>query len=194
MANITASIRHGLSNLTNFTGRDRPGQYWPYTIALLLAEMIAGLAFALPLIINSMKTGFDAARTAAENGAQIDQAQLQAQMMHDTMATTQGIMPYTIGLGVVILLMLAAATVRRLHDRDWSGWWVLLAVGGKATGIVTGYWMMDIMAADPNAVMNHMGAIQAATWLPWVGYIILLIQLVQSGEPTDNRFGPPPAA
>lgn len=142
MDNITASIRHCLGNLTNFTGRDRPGQFWPYTIVLLAAQMI--------------------------------------------------VMPYTIGLGVLVMLLLFAATVRRLHDRDWSGWWVLLVVVAKAIGLVSGYWMMDLMAADPNAIMNHMGAIQAAAWLPWVAYIVLLVQLVQSGEPTDNRFGPPP--
>ncbi|MEQ1724903.1 MAG: DUF805 domain-containing protein [Sphingopyxis sp.] len=192
MANITASIRHCLGNLTNFTGRDRPGQFWPYTIVLLIAQMIVGLAFTLPLIINSMRAGFDAARTAAATGGQVDQAQLQAQMMHETMAASRDIMPYTIGLGVLVMLLLFAATVRRLHDRDWSGWWVLLAVAAKAIGLVSGYWMMDLMAADPNAIMNHMGAIQAAAWLPWVAYVILLIQLVQSGEPTDNRFGPPP--
>ncbi|MEQ1686998.1 MAG: DUF805 domain-containing protein [Sphingopyxis sp.] len=194
MANITASIRHCLSNLTNFTGRDRPGQYWPYTIFLILLQMVVGLAFTLPLIINSMRAGFDAARTAAASGGQVDQAQLQAQMMHETMAVTQDIMPYTIGLGVLIALLLVAATVRRLHDRDWSGWWVLLAVAGKVLGIVSGYWTMDIMAADPNAIMNHMGTLSLLGWLPWVAYIILLVQLVQSGEPSDNRFGPPPAA
>ena len=193
MANITASIRHCLSNLTNFTGRDRPGQFWPYTIVLLLVQMLVGLAFTLPLIINSMKAGFNAAQTAAASGGQINQAQLQAQMMHETMAATRDIMPYTIGLGLIAMLLLFAATVRRLHDRDWSGWWVLLAVGGKVIGLCTGYWMMDIMAADPNAIMNNMGMIQAAAWLPWAAYIILLIQLVQSGEQADNRFGPPPA-
>ena len=102
-------------------------------------------------------------------------------------------MPYTMALNIIAAALLVAATVRRLHDRDWSGWWVMLAVGSMAIGFVTSYWAMDLVSGDPQAIMDNMGTLQLLGWLPLIGYIVLIIQLVQGGSNADNRFGPPPA-
>ncbi|MFD1624549.1 DUF805 domain-containing protein [Azospirillum griseum] len=59
----------------------------------------------------------------------------------------------------LITLILAipslAVSVRRLHDIDRSGWWVLLS------------------------------------FVPLVGWLVLLIWNVKKGDAVDNRFGPP---
>ena len=141
MSNFTASIRHGFSNLTNFEGRDRPRQFWPYALLLIATQWLVGTALAVPMMIDAMKSSFAAVGEAARAGGPVDQLQLQADMMQQIMAQTQAILPYTLGLNILVALLLVAATVRRLHDRDWSGWWVLLAVGSLLTSIVSSYWV-----------------------------------------------------
>lgn len=192
MRNITDSIRHGFSNITNFTGRDRPRQFWPYVIMLYLVQTLISLIFTFPLMVEAMKTSFASIEEASRHGGPVDQAALQHQIMQQAMAATRDVMPVAAGLGIIIFLLAAAAIVRRLHDRDWSGWWVLLLIAGKALGLTVGYTMMNVIADDPMAMFEHMGTIQLLAGLPWIAYIILLIQLVQSGAPGENRFGPPP--
>ncbi len=49
-----------------------------------------------------------------------------------------------------------AVAVRRLHDKDKSGWWMLIVL------------------------------------IPIIGGIILLIWMVERGDPHENRYGPNP--
>jgi uncharacterized membrane protein YhaH (DUF805 family) len=50
-----------------------------------------------------------------------------------------------------------SVAIRRLHDTDHSGWWVLIGL------------------------------------IPIVGWIVLLIFYLRQSDPTENRFGSPPA-
>jgi uncharacterized membrane protein YhaH (DUF805 family) len=94
---------------------------------------------------------------------------------------------------LVVLLWLATLVpqisvgVRRLHDTDRSGWWLLLPLlpyllafilGGRAllSGSMTGIGIAGIFLL--------IGAI---------GAIILLVFMILSGTPGDNRYGPPPS-
>ncbi len=192
MSNFSESLRHGFSNLTNVEGRDRPRQYWPYALLLIGTKWVIGTMLTLPVMISSMEQSFDAVGAAARSGAHVDQAQLQAQMMQQMMGQMQSILPFSLGLDVIIALLLCAATVRRLHDRNWSGWWVMLAVASMVVGAATSYWTMSMMASDAAGIVDNMGMIQLVGWLPLVGYIVLLVQLVQGGTPGPNRFGEPP--
>jgi uncharacterized membrane protein YhaH (DUF805 family) len=60
--------------------------------------------------------------------------------------------------GLATLIPSLAVSVRRLHDIDKSGWWILLGI------------------------------------IPVIGWIILIYWYVQPGTPSDNQYGPPPAA
>lgn len=193
MTSLTESFRHCLARLTDFHGRDAPGTYWPYVLTLVIIQMIAGFAITLPMIVSGMNEAFSAIATEQASGQAPDPAALQAQLMQSMMADMQATIPWTLAIQVVFCLLVAAATVRRLHDRDWSGWWVLVGVAAVAAGIIGGQWTMAMFADDPMAMIDNMGMVQAIGWLPWVGYAFLLVQLVQRGTPDANRFGPPPA-
>ena len=56
----------------------------------------------------------------------------------------------------VVLIPAFSSGVRRLHDRDKSGWWILI------------------------------------NFIPFIGWIILLIMLAEKGTEGPNRFGPYP--
>lgn len=86
-----------------------------------------------------------------------------------------------IGLGVfgllaslALLLPGVCAGIRRLHDTDRSGWWLLTGFAGSVVGGAVGTLFL------PLGVLIMLGA---------VGYLVFL--LVQPGTPGPNRFGMP---
>lgn len=57
---------------------------------------------------------------------------------------------------LAVLIPSLAVSVRRLHDTDRSGWWLLIG------------------------------------FIPVIGFIVLLVFVVQDSDVGDNRFGPNP--
>ena len=77
-----------------------------------------------------------------------------------------------------------AVAVRRLHDSNRSGWWMLLMVP---------YCVSAILAVRSMASGNMTG-LGSAGLLAIVGLlcaIALLVFMILPGTPGDNRFGPP---
>lgn len=191
LSEIVAANKRGFANVMRFEGRDRPRQFWPYGLFLYALSALAGLALTVPMMISAFKSAF--AAVGASAGANVDPQQMQAEMMRDIMAQTQAILPLSLAINAVFMALIAAAVVRRLHDRDWSGWWVLILPGTAAIGAVTSLWMFDAMASDPAMLIEQPQLFQLAGWLPLIGYIVLIVQMVQGGDPRANRFGDPPA-
>jgi uncharacterized membrane protein YhaH (DUF805 family) len=75
---------------------------------------------------------------------------------------------------LALLLPGICVGIRRLHDTDRSGWWLLTGLGGSLVG---GLFSMLFM---PLGVLIMLGAF---------GYLIFL--LAQPGTPGPNRFGMP---
>ena len=105
--------------------------------------------------------------------------------MSDMVGGTYG--PLTALLALGTLVPSSAVAVRRLHDTDRGGWWLLLfLIPYLILGVVVG------MAATQG---NGMGALASAGLLSLVILIlaiVLLIFLVLNGTRGDNRFGPDP--
>ncbi|MFY9921851.1 MAG: DUF805 domain-containing protein [Mycobacterium sp.] len=55
-----------------------------------------------------------------------------------------------------LILPSLSVAIRRLHDTDRSGWWILIS------------------------------------FIPIIGFIVLLVFHLQQGDPIDNRYGSPP--
>ncbi len=195
---IGQAITRGLRNVTRLEGRDTMAQFWPYALTVMGVQFILGLVVTMPMMLRSMRMSMAQMEQAAAAGQQVDMATIQAASMRNTMAQAMDIFPLTTTISVFFGLLLIAATVRRLHDRDWSGWWVAALAVVKLAAIVSGYLAMKSMAAALTQA-NDMTAISGSTFssaalsLPiWGLYIVLLVQLVQRGNGLPNRFGPPP--
>ena len=65
---------------------------------------------------------------------------------------TLGTGPFTMLYGLVMLVPGIAVSIRRLHDTDRSGWWLLLAVIP-----VVGLVLIWLMALDSNGGTNRYG-------------------------------------
>ena len=107
--------------------------------------------------------------------------------------------PLSLILMLGLLVPGLAVTVRRLHDTNRSGWWILIAVipyeirnAVKRDGLT--YNILGILAGGAIA-SGSMGAMAGAGLLglvAMVGAIVLLVFMVLPGTKGENRFGADP--
>ncbi len=109
-------------------------------------------------------------------------------------------------VGMVLFLPTLAVSVRRLHDIDRSGWWLLLPVAVPATGailtaLITAALSARMIAQHPDphvtggeglgTVVGIIAAFACCVVLPTlVAWAAMLSFLVTPGTRGSNRFGP----
>jgi uncharacterized membrane protein YhaH (DUF805 family) len=100
--------------------------------------------------------------------------------------------PLTLLLWLATIVPGIAAAVRRLHDTNRSGWWVLLPMIPYGLAFVLGG--AALMGAGGGSVGMMAGAGIAGLFLliGAVCAIVLLVFMVLPGTPGDNRYGPSP--
>lgn len=82
-----------------------------------------------------------------------------------------------------------AVAVRRLHDTNRSGWWMLVVVlPYLALGIVIG------MAAGEGDAAAALGSAGLVALIAFAGAVLIFIFMLLDGTKGDNRFGPDPKA
>jgi uncharacterized membrane protein YhaH (DUF805 family) len=92
---------------------------------------------------------------------------------------------------VTLLFMLAlivpniAVSVRRLHDTNRSGWWLLLMVPYVITAVLT----VQAMASGNMAALGAAGLIGIVAL---VCAVVLLVFMILPGTAGENRYGPNP--
>lgn len=126
------AIGYNLANLINFKGRATRSQFWPYAAFVFFLSFAGMGAIMMPEMAVTMER---MQRFAAEHP---DQATVERGPGHYSI-TIHGhhpeLMPdfgrmmslITVGITAIVLL-LAAAVVRRLHDRGKSGAWGLMPI------------------------------------------------------------------
>lgn len=88
-------------------------------------------------------------------------------------------------INIAIWWLSTVAAIRRLHDIDKSGFWILLPAGASIVGIT----MLAIGLFGGSDLLFALGFIVA---IGGSGYMIFL--LVQPGTPGPNKYGPNPLA
>jgi uncharacterized membrane protein YhaH (DUF805 family) len=126
-----------LTRYATFTGRARRSEYWIFTL------VSAAIALALA-VVDALVFGTGSV-TALSGGGSV------------SAAVSIGVLSTIYSLAV--LLPGLAVTVRRLHDTDRSGWWVLVALVPFVGGIVLLVLLVlegtrgpNLHGADPKAV------------------------------------------
>ena len=198
---LFASLRHALTHLTQFRGRDNPALFWPFAGLVVGASMALSMIGALvamvqmaPRIIafarahpdqthvDSGAGGFQVTINGGPGGPPIDPAMFK-QFFDMAVAVN------TISL-IMIIVLLGAAITRRLHDSGMPGFvaWIpaLLMVIGMAH-MRDAVPMMSTTNVDPSAFLRVF-AINLA-YLASLGGLVYL--LVRKGTPGDNRYGAP---
>ena len=91
----------------------------------------------------------------------------------------------SVWLGVANL----TATVRRLHDVNKRGWWLMLPLGGALVACSAAVIMLSLYPGNYNAAM---GVVSMACFFILALYLVLLIMCSVKGTDGPNRFGPDP--
>ena len=112
-------------------------------------------------------------------------------MIIDSLVGIQLIGPYgllTCLLALALIIPGLAVTVRRLHDTNRSGWWMLI--------VVVPYFIVGIMMgmAVASGDMTGMASAGIVGLVALAGAVAMLVFMVLPGTKGDNRFGPDPYA
>lgn len=94
-------------NYANFKGRARRSEYWYFTLAMFIINMVLQVIPSLGAIDN------DGSSTVGVIGGVI-----------------------FLILGLAVLIPTVAVTTRRLHDTGLSGWWILLSLVPLLGGLI----------------------------------------------------------
>lgn len=189
------AIKHNLTHLTDFSGRDARPTFWWYVLFLIIAQFVVGLVVSVPMMASGMGAAFEAAQSGA------DPAQLEAQMMAgmaDGLATTVWI---SVATTVVSALLLVASFVRRLHDAGQPGYWAFVPLVTQAAALAASIGSVDkiremmLSARSAMELQAMQGEIAGdpMNYVGWIGYLVVIGLGVLKSQEGDNRYGPPPA-
>lgn len=171
-----------LRRYVDFSGRSQRMEYWMWQLCKLL--VFGGLMLVFLLIFGA---------AVASYGASKDPNAL--------IAAGGGIlllwMIYMI-LAFAILIPDIAVAVRRLHDTNRSGWWLLSPLVPYFLGIIVMSVTVGVGGAmqpdqPPNAMMATGGIVMLVFMLAAAAMgLVLLVFMLLDGTPGPNRFGPDP--
>jgi uncharacterized membrane protein YhaH (DUF805 family) len=172
MDGFFAAVRHNLIGLLRFHGRDRPGQFWPYVAVVFASLFVIAASVILPPMASTMA------------------AASQASFQTSGPPNIQGIIQPLILLSASAVALLAAAVVRRLHDRGCSGLWALPPLLFLMAGLALTPRLYRNFATAPDPDFNLFFLLLANNLLYLISLILLVFLLSGAGTSGPNRFGP----
>lgn len=157
-----------LKRYAEFSGRSRRKEYWLFFLGVLLLYS-ALLILMLVLLGGAVLSAIQGNASSDSMGAVLGQS--------------------IMGIGVAFLIVLVwwallipslAVGVRRLHDIDRTGWWLMLGYGPWILGEV----LAPAAQSETLADIFILGSM--------IGFIVLLVFAALPGTRGPNRFGPDP--
>lgn len=200
--------RH-FSGLADFSGRENRQPFWLWVLIVYAVQMVASMVIAIPL----MATMSESMAPLMNNDPDYLQKHPEAmnRIMGQVMAPMmQSWMVVGAVMAVVMLALLAAAVVRRLHDSDKSGWWAApyfaLGLAGpllsakampdffKSFSAIRPDMNPDQAQAAIRPMMQSMVGVWAIGMIGFIVTILMIVLLCQPGTPGPNRYGDDPLA
>ena len=165
-----------LKRYAQFSGRSTRREFWMWVVFIIICAIVLG--FLDTILGLGGRTNYGGGSVAAP-----------------------GVSGYRYGAGMrggiltdifslAILVPNIAVSIRRLHDTDRSGWWILMPIIPYAIGIVG--IVSSIAGATPGAGTAAIFGIAMVIGL--IAAIVLLVWYCLRGTPGPNRFGPDPLA
>ena len=186
------SIRHGLSGLARFSGRDRPSLFWPYA-AFVVVLVMAGISAVMVPEITGSFTKLEQFAAAHPDKVTVERSATSVSYVvhgdHPELALDVG---QLLGRMALVLIggaaLLAAAVSRRLHDSGLRAHWGLLPLPFMAFGVVGMRLLLKEFPqpAEPDMrlflalFLNNIAYLAALVWLACL--------LARAGGPA-HRFG-----
>ncbi|MDH7974809.1 DUF805 domain-containing protein [Sphingomonas sp. AR_OL41] len=161
-----------LKRYAQFSGRSRRKEYWMYFLFIIIALVVM-------LILDSVlglggRTTVGPGETLTPGGTRASYG----------FATSAGVLTTLLLLGTFIPSL--AVGVRRLHDANRSGWWILSPLVPYALGAAS------MLMAIPTGQFALMGIGFLLVLVSFGGAIMLLVWFCLPGTTGDNDYGPDP--
>ncbi len=193
----TPAFYRPLTRYAEFNGRSNRAEFWLFILAIYAVEALAYGG----LYLSSLKNGVFDLDTFLPHYMQFS--------------------PLIGVFGLALFVPLLAVQVRRLHDVNRTGWWLIMPVvitilGYIAFFVVEGQaffnlvlnmgQQMETMQSDNAAAMMNPVTMLKLEWpmfqmmMPWIivpglgGQLLLLIFMAMPGTAGANRFGARPEA
>lgn len=191
------SIKYNLTHLFDFRGRDARQTFWYYVLFVVILRIIVGIGMAIPTIGAVMGKAME----AAKSGAPADPQALAASSLAGMGPWLQTAAYVSIAVGLVTIVLLLAAFVRRLHDSGNSGWWAALAVAAQLAALWSTYVNIgrinEVLSQATRQIQtggtttfntgtNYLGL------LGWLAIIIVLVFGILKSTDGPNRYGEAP--
>jgi uncharacterized membrane protein YhaH (DUF805 family) len=163
------AIKHNFRHYADFKGRAQRSQFWWWYLFLIVVQVVVSIIdSALGLQIGRSTTDVTVGDTTIP-------------LVDRGLGALQAL------LFLALVLPTLAVAVRRLHDTEHSGWWILSAVLLEVLGIVA--TIIAVAAGAGVAVLAILGIV-------FIGMAVLLVILlvfwVQKGTDGPNQYGPDP--
>jgi uncharacterized membrane protein YhaH (DUF805 family) len=161
-----------LKRYAQFTGRSRRMEYWMWVLFVILAMIV------LSILDTVLGLGGRSSVSSVAPGPA-------GSISYGYGARAYGGVLTGI-FGLATLIPGIAVSVRRLHDRDRSGWWIL------APGIpyIVGIILTFVAAVSVSWVLMMFAML--LFFAGFIGAIVLLVWYCLPGTAGPNRFGPDP--
>lgn len=195
MKTYLANLRRHLTSLHRFSGRETVDQFWAWA-GTVLAALFVGFSVAGPYVMGDWLAKVD--QFARENPQLATRSvgpghySVQIKGYHpELMPDLEAFLILTTILSAIVILLLAAALTRRLHDSGRSGLWGLLPL----PFLLGGFWLMPQMfgsrGAAPDMQLFFLLFVNNVVYLAAIALLVFFT--TKSGTPGPNRYGPPPA-
>jgi len=189
------SLKHNLVRLTDFDGRETRGQFWPWVGCVFALAFIGyGIVFGsmMKATVSKMQRFAtdhpDQATVVSSPGSY----SISIEGSHPELMPQFGsLFPLVGGLIVVLVVLLAAAVSRRLHDRGRSALWGLSPLPFVAFAMVGMNVLFGQLGSGTEPDIRLFFAIFLNNMFYLAVLLALVIQLSGAGSPEVNRFGPP---
>lgn len=191
MGEFIQSIRRGFASIFRFSGRDTRAEFWPYAIFLYFAATVVTWLIMMPEMIRMTQTIFQRAAERAAMESEPTPEEIDT-LVREMMPNFEFLVIGSIVVQGVAILLLAAAVVRRLHDRDRAGYWGLLPLPCTLAALLLAPASMESFRAPPVAPPPILLASFLNGMAYWVLFIVLIVMLAREGTTGPNRFGPEP--
>jgi len=154
-----------LRRYAQFSGRSRRKEFWMWVLFVIVVSIV------LSFVDKALGLG-----GAAQYGARELNGEFASGFSYGA-ALRGGLLTNIFALAILVPNI--AVAVRRLHDIDRSGWWILLPLAPY----VLGFLFLFMQSFVLGAVLAFLGLVAA---------IVLLVWYCMKGTNGPNRFGPDP--
>lgn len=184
-------ITRGFRKLTQFSGRDTRGEFWPY--AGVVFALVTGIGVILVAILMALQMTRMIADILALFAAHPEAATGQSLPTDHPVTPVPGLGLFFTAWRVLILigfLLLAAAVVRRLHDRNKAAFWGLMPVPfiGITMTVMPGLATSTGIGQAPSLALFGLLFLNNVLYL--ITLATLIVILARRGTPGANRYGP----